>query len=303
MEDTLAEIFMSNKNVYIKKLPKRPKNFGTPYECILWIKKSVYLIARGRVLDSTKPNEIKWFTIGTGFVVAPNRMVTAAHVINDIKSEDEFKKHKAGDKYYLIKCDDEGKWHYRFFTPELDKSLFVYPEVDLSIIYLEEEFYHDEEKIFAVKDDYVRVDQKFRMIGTEIAVLGYPLCKLDFIDKDVNKPQLGNILLRADTGVINCRYALKENIYRYEFTIAFNPGNSGGPIFDWRTGQLLSIVHGYRAIPINISEKTLSEEEKKTMDIKQYTEPSYIDIVHANYSVGFATPSFVEIFKNHQILD
>ena len=293
---------MSNKKYNPNKAPKRPNNFGTVVECVRWMKKSVYMIARARALNLEKPGELKFVTIGTGFVVAPNRMITAAHVINDIKSKQELGLHKEGDMYYLIKCDDEGKWHYRFFTLELNKSLFVYPDVDLAVIYLDEEFYQQGEQIYQFKEDYIRIDQKFRMIGTEIAVLGYPLCNLDFIDSDTSKPQLGGILLRVDTGVINSRYKIKDDVYRYEFTIAFNPGNSGGPIFDWRTGQLLSIVHGYRAIPINMSEHTLSDVEKASIDIKHYTETSFIDVVHANYSVGFATPSFVEIFRKHRII-
>lgn len=291
---------MSKKKYNPKKGPKRPINFTTPVECVRWIKKSVYLIARGRTQDASKPNEIIWITIGTGCVVAPNRMITAAHVINDLKNNNEIGRHKEGDKYYLIRCDDEGNWHYRFFTPKLNKSLFLFPDVDLAVIYLEEEFYQIGEQILALKDDYIRIGQKFRPIGTEMGVLGYPLCKLDFVDRNVNHPQLGNILLRVDTGVINTRYRVSEKICLYEFTIAFNPGNSGGPIFDWRTGQLISIVHGYKALPINMSEHILTDEEKKS--IRQYKETSFIDVIHANYSMGFATPSFVEIFREHQII-
>ncbi len=76
---------------------KRPENFNSPVECIQLIKKSVYLIARGRLLDPNKPNQINWFTIGTGCVVAPNRMITAAHVLNAENSKNDLEKHKHGD--------------------------------------------------------------------------------------------------------------------------------------------------------------------------------------------------------------
>jgi V8-like Glu-specific endopeptidase len=292
---------MSKKKHKPNRLPKRPSHFATTVECIKWIKKSVYLIARGRI-NAENPNELTWITIGTGCVVAPNRMITAGHVIDEQQSKEELKHHRPGDKYYLIRHDDEGNWHYRIFIPEVNKNLFLYPEVDLGIIYLEEEFYQQGEQIFAHNDDFIRIDQNFRQIGTEIAVLGYPLCKLDFDERDINRPQIANILLRADSGIINCRYQIAQNVYRYEFTVAFNPGNSGGPIFDNRTGQLLSIVHGYRATAINMREHVLSEEEKKAIDIKEYKENSFIDTVHANYSVGYATPSFGEIFRQHGIV-
>lgn len=284
------------------KLPKRPTHFGSPVDCVNWMKKSVYMIARGRVLDTKKPDEIKFATIGTGFLAAPNRMLTAAHVINDIIKPNEFNQHKDGDIYYLIKHDDQGVFHYRFFTPKLNTTLFVYPEIDLSVIYIEEEFYSQGDNVYLSKDDYIRVDPNFRPIGTEVAVLGYPLCVLDFEDKDVAKPKLGDIILRVDTGVINSKYNTSKDVSRYEFTIAFNPGNSGGPIFDWRTGQVLSIVHGYRSVPINISEIPMSQDEKKKYGVKIYSQETYIDIVKANYSVGYTTPSFFEVLKKHNII-
>ena len=256
---------------------KQSELFETPVESISQIKKVVYLIARGRVIDATKPTEMKFFTIGTGCIVAPNRMITAAHVINDTTNADKLKHHLDGDKYYLIKCDDEGNWHYRFFMPKLDESLFIFPEVDLAIIYLEEEFYRNGAQVFLDKNDYIRIDHNFKKIGTEVAVLGYPLCSLDFINADLSKPQLGSVRLRVDTGVVNSRYQASVDKYLYEFTIAFNPGNSGGPIFDWRSGKLLSIVHGYRALPINMSERTLTDEMKKNIGVKQYSENAYIE--------------------------
>lgn len=299
---TQKQIMSKHKKYNPNKIPNRPTSFGTAVECIRWLKKSVYLIARGRTLNPEKPDEITWMTIGTGCVVAPNRMITASHVIDDKQSNDELKHHQPGDKYYLIKHDDEGNWHYRFFTPEVDKQLFLYPDVDLGIIYIEDEFYQSGDQVYASKEDFIRIDQKFRSVGTDVAVLGYPLCKLDFVGGDINQPKVGDILLRADAGIINCRYQTTANIYLYEFTIGFNPGNSGGPIFDFRTGQIISIVHGYRAIPINIREHILTDEEKKLITPKEYTGNAFIDVVHANYSVGFATPSFVGLFREHQII-
>tara|TARA_R110000824_G_scaffold401771_1_gene615551 strand:- start:243371 stop:244252 length:882 start_codon:yes stop_codon:yes gene_type:complete len=282
-------------------IPNRPAHFSTPVECVNLIKKSVYFIARGRALDPEKPSQLTWVSLGTGCVVSPHRMITAAHVINDPKASDEIRKHKEGDKYYLIRHDDEGNGHFRWFDLLIDKTLFIYPEVDLCVMYLDEEFYTFENKTHIQKDDFIRIDKNFRNIGTATGVLGYPLCKLEFNNGDVNSPMFGNILLRVDTGVVNCRYRDIQGHSLYEFTLVFNPGNSGGPIFDIRTGQLLSIVHGYYSQPIKRSEVTLTGDEKRLLDIKTYKADSYIDVVHATYSIGFATPSFIEIFDKHQI--
>jgi V8-like Glu-specific endopeptidase len=286
------------------RVPKRPTNFNTPAECIKWIKKSVYLIARGRVLDSKHPEQISWVTIGTGCVVAPNRMLTSAHVINDPKvSSNELNQHKSGDIYYLVKHDDEDIWHTTLLKLDIDRDLFLYPKIDLAIIYLEESFYQISEKIFCLKDDYIRVDNNFKVIGTEIAVLGYPISQLTFQDSDITKPHIGNILLRVDTGVINSRYRISNDVSLYEFTVAFNPGNSGGPIFDYRTGKLISIVRGYKQTPITMKEHLLSDVERQIAGIKKYQQDSFIDITYATYSMGYTTPSFLDVLKTHNTVD
>ena len=79
-------------------------------------------------------------------------------------------------------------------------------------------------------------------------------------------------------------------------------GNSGGPVFDVKTGKLISIVHGFQSIPINVNERILKKGMKEELGIKQYSPSSYLEVTHANYSLGYATPSFMDIFKKHKII-
>lgn len=257
------------------------------------------MVVRGRKVDINGKEGIDWITLGSGFVAAPNRFVTAAHVINDTKKNELFQ-HKAGDKYYLIKHDDENNWHYRIFKPELDKEVFLYSGIDLAIIYLDDEFYHVNGKIIVDRNDFTRISKNFLPIGSEVGVLGYPLCKLEFKDKDLAKPLIGNVLMRTDKSVINCRYQTLEKNYPYEFTIPFNPGNSGGSIFDIKTGRVVSIVKGYKVIKINERENIISKESAKLL--KAYKEKAYIEILNATYSFGFATSTYLEVFKKHNII-
>ena len=282
------------------KLPKRPEYFNSFRECVDWLKKSVYMIARGREVEIDGKKLINWTTLGSGFVAAPNRFLTAAHVINDPQKKDDGQ-HRDNDKYFLVRHDDTGAWHYRVKEYNFNNELFVYSNLDLAIIYLDEEFYQVGEKKYVDKNEFIRISMDSLPIGYEIGVLGYPLCKLDFKDQQLDQPLIGDILLRTDTGVVNCRYNTKENICIYEFTLAFNPGNSGGPIFDVRTGRIISIVRGYRTIPIATQETIISEEVAK--QLKTYSEKSFIEVLHANYSVGFATSSFQEVFKTHNIIN
>jgi len=289
-----------NKKYKKVKLPKRPEKFHTFSECVKWLKKSVYIIVRGRKVKINGKEEINWITLGSGFVAAPNRFITAAHVINDLEKGEIFQ-HEDGDKYYFLRHDDENNFHIRIFEPKINKDIFTYPDVDLAIIYLDNEFYQVGDKIFADKNDFIRISKDFLPIGSEVGVLGYPLCKLEFQEKNINKPLISNILLRTDQGVVNCRYKTSETNYLYEFTLAFNPGNSGGPIFDIKTGKVISIVRGYKVLRINERENLITDEVAKKL--KVYKEKAFIETLNANYSFGFATPTFLEVFKKHNIIN
>lgn len=281
------------KQAKIKKVKERPERFQSFTDCLKWTKKAVYLIARGRENPDTK--ETNWITLGTSFLAAPNRIVTAGHVLID-KTKGEPAVHKDGDTYLLIKHDDDNNVHGYLFHPKLDKEMFVYPEIDLGIMYVEDNFYDGTTK----KEDFIPISKNFAPIGTEISVLGYPLCLLSFENKDFSKPKIGAILLRVDKGVINCRYQINPTSYMYEFTLNFNPGNSGGPIISAETGRLLSLVNGFNTIPIIQKESLITEEGAK--QLKAYKEKAFIETIYATYSKGFATPSFVEIFKQHKII-
>lgn len=289
-----------DKKYHGTKLLKRPENFHSFSECVKWLKKSVYIVVRGRKTKVGEQENIKWITLGSGFIAAPNRYVTAAHVISDFE-KGEFFQHQDGDKYYLLRHDDDNNWHYRIFEPKLDKEIFTYSDIDLAVIYLEDEFYQVGNRIFADRNDFIQISKEFLPIGSEVGVLGYPLCKLKFQEMDASKPLIDCILLRTDQGVVNCRYQTSATNYLYEFTLAFNPGNSGGPIFDVKTGKIVSIVRGFRSIRINERENVISEEEAK--QLKVYKEKAFIETLNANYSFGFATPTFLEIFKKHNIIN
>lgn len=295
----MAKKKKKTKRRAVSKAPKRPEKFNKFQDCVKVLKKSVYLIARGRKKTVGGKEVINWITLGSGFISAPYRFITAAHVINDQQKGEDFQ-HKEGDKYYLLRHDDENNIHGRIFEPKMNQGIFLEPEIDLGIIYLDEEFYQKDNAKFNDKNDFIRISKDFFPIGSEVGVLGYPLCKLEFQNGNFLKPKIGNILLRTDRGVVNCRYNTSEREYIYEFTLSFNPGNSGGPIFDVKTGRVISIVRGHKTI--RISEKENIIPDKVVERLKAYKEKAYIETFNTAYSFGFATPTFLEVFKEHNII-
>ncbi len=74
-------------------------------------------------------------------------------------------------------------------------------------------------------------------MATPVGVLGYPLPILQFCN-NLHQPQGGDILPRVDQGIINTCYTTADHTLTYKFTMAFNPGNSGGPIINLRMEKL-----------------------------------------------------------------
>ena len=76
------------------KTSKQPSAFKNFEECLDWVKKCVYLVARGRKRNIKGTESTKWITLGSGFIAAPKKFVTAAHVINNPSKGKEYQHHQ-----------------------------------------------------------------------------------------------------------------------------------------------------------------------------------------------------------------
>ncbi len=289
---------MAKKKQRATKKKAKPEQFQSYQDCVSWIKKCVYLVVRCR--EDKKNQKLHWTTLGSGFVSAPNRFITAAHVINNDEKNDVNAKHQTGDKYLLLRHDDEDSRHGYLLDLKTDRDLFLYPEFDLGILYLPDNFYEDKGVKNIDKSDFIKFSSTDQPIGTDIGVLGYPLSVLEFENDDINSPKIGNIILRTDRGVVNCKYRTDSDHVLYEFTLAFNPGNSGGPIFNFKSGRAVSIVKGYKTVPIRTRERDLLQLEKA--GLKRYKEDYVIEDSYAHYSYGFASSCLKEILQKHRII-
>lgn len=271
-------------------MSKIPENFKHFQDCVNWVKKSTYMIARGKKQTKDWKEMIVRTTLWTWFVVAPHRMITCSHVINDVKNKQI---HKDWDTYYIIRHDDNNQVHGMTFTPMMDKEIFLYPEKDLWIIYLDKFFYGDDNKKLKQENEFIKISKEVQSIWTEIWILWYPLCKLTFKDSRLDCPLIWNILLRTDKWVVNCSYKDLKGINYYEFTLPFNAGNSWWPIFDTQTWKLIWIVHGYKKIIIGAT----------PMEIEYNWEKKKIDNIDSSYySIWISVVSILTELEKHHII-
>lgn len=191
-------------------------------------------------------------TLGTAFLVGKNRAMTCGHCINDPKHPDmALANHKNGDSYIFIQKDQNGVMHTAAITPKLNRDLFIYPEIDMAVFYLPDGFYKMGDRWVKNPANHLSLATAFASIGEDVGVLGYPMQSVGFTAGGKVDPS--SVIIRSDKGVVNTRYrATQTNTHMYEFTIAFNPGNSGGPILRQDTGSVIGMVHGFNSFPIDL---------------------------------------------------
>ena len=280
---------LSTTPATLHKLP-RPKKFNSTSAVCDYAKYSVYQITRIRNGQSV--------TMGTGFLAAKNRMITCAHCINNPEQPKEpMAHHKDGDVYCLLQLDEDNNAHYAFIAPNMGAELFVYPVEDIAVIYLPDNFYGADGDYYQHPDRFLELTSKRHGIGTDIVILGYPLEQLRFSDEGM--PQIGSVLLRGDSGVVNTRYLTdggdSTQIEIYQFTTPFIPGNSGGPIIDRNTGKVLGIVKGYISVPVRQVEDPIEELDGKGKAIVSMQK----SIVKTTYSIGFSMANCAPFADEH----
>jgi hypothetical protein len=269
-----------NKSRGKKVLAYQPTtNYGPFAKLIADTKKCVYIIARIR--------GDKLFTLGTGFLVAPHRMITCNHVFN---YSDE-KKHEAGDVYLFVQRDEFGQGHRYTFIPVVDETLFFYSDIDSAVIYLPDNFYEQSGK---TKNRYLKLSSEIRPLGTEVGIIGYPMVKI-LINDDNTDILVESIIIRTDRGILNTAYNV-EGVVINEFTMSFNPGNSGGPIIDTSTGQVVAMVMSYNSVLLKYIKEDVPEEQQELVG-----QTEAVSAIRANYSQGVASASMVLLKDQHSI--
>jgi len=253
-------------------------------------KRSIFLIARFRQVDE---NETRVTTLGTGFLVGNGRMMTCSHVMNNQEAGHE--PHQDGDLYMFLMRDENGHMHQSApITLKMGETVFDYPAQDVSVIYLPRDFYFDAKgRMVHHPDDYLVLANNPRDIGADIGVLGYPMQAIGFTPE--GSLDIGQVFIRGDRGIVNTRYA-NNGVFYYEFTVAFNPGNSGGPIFDIESGEVIAMVHAYRSVPIKFAKEPVPEELQG-----EFGATEVVSVVRSTYSLGLASQNYTKLAKEHGV--
>jgi hypothetical protein len=267
----------------VSKLPpfRRHTSFKTFPDAIKHSWHNTYLIAKGR---PTEDGQMRILSLGTGFLAGRQRMITCAHCVSNEENVDPMSKHQDGDVYFFVARDGVGNFHSSTVTTlKLNESLFIYPEKDLAVIYLPDSFYTDGTKVYKHPDDYLELLPDFAPLGTEVGVIGYPFQMLQG-SSDQSGLDLSGIAVRVDKGVVNTNYTQAgTGLAVYEFTMNFNPGNSGGPIIDPNTGKVIAWVKGFSSTAIEIND---GKDKAK---------------IYAHYSMGVATKNLLDIAAEHNL--
>ncbi len=257
------------------------------------VKQKVFMVARGRQHGA----QTDWIPLGTAFLASPNRLLSASHVFEDPNNPDPKTKHLDGDRYLLIYHDDDDQAKIFVALTVLGETLHLYPDEDLAVLYLPDSFYeHQGTKMFE-KDDYIKIEKNFVPLGRRVGVIGYPLSSITFRNQDLMQPNVGDVVMRVDQGVVNARYYDSRGISSYNFTIPFNPGNSGGPIFDSETGKAIGVVNGFRVSYFNLNEHELP----LGFQPKHYSEKSFLALSMATYSYGTSSKSLAKLLGKHNV--
>lgn len=267
----------------------RRKKFKGFKDLAEYAKGAVYLIVRIR--ESAGGT---YQVLGTGFLAGEQRMITCAHCINDSRSEDAMSHHADGDLYLFIQKDEDGGYHrYGMSDVKQGTDLFVYEELDIAVFELPAEFYMIDGEYFKHPGMYLELSEKSFNIGTDTAILGYPIPELSFGADGL--PDISNVHIRGDKGVVNTRY-IKEGVEAYEFTTPFNPGNSGGPILNSETGETIGMVFAYNPIAIDYRADTIPKDV-----VGNDEEVVVASVIRTTYSIGVSSRNYTDIISKHKL--
>ncbi|MBM3791636.1 MAG: trypsin-like peptidase domain-containing protein [Acidobacteria bacterium] len=252
------------------KITTQPRSFEGVVEDL---RHAVFAVIRFRP-DPTNSDRMRGGPLGSGFFISRQVFLTCNHVLNN-----PIGPHQDGDHYVLVNNLGHGGSIWQLPDLKVGKDLFFFPDCDLSLIVCP----HQKDPSF------VALDEREATYGSEIGVAGYPLPRM--APDEQGKPRYDGLIYRVAKGTITSTF---ETVLRpdsgpptallpvIEVNFLFVPGNSGGPVFDARTGRVKGFVHGYQCHRI----KEQIAEASQISTLPDGLGPKYIESVNAIYSLA-----------------
>lgn len=259
------------------KISTQPRAFE---DVVSDLRKAIFSVVRFRPEQAG----FRGAALGSGFFVSPDLFLTCHHVINGNKVP-----HIEGDQYHLVSNHGDHVEAHCIDNGKLGQNIHLFPEFDLALL-----------QCHSPHSAFLALDERPIAQGKEIGVAGYPLPKMH---PDQNgAPSYEGLIYRVAKGTVNSTFQTNiitqtgENTGRLEVlevNFLFVPGNSGGPVFDSRTGRALGFVHGYQAEKVGekVSEVTMIH------DLPDGIGKRYIESLHAIYSLAIQIRSILPLLQ------
>lgn len=241
-------------------------------EVVRDLRHAVVAVIRNRPIGN---NQFQATSLGSGFFVSPEVLVTCAHVLNPVSA-----RHSDGDFYLLVRrTDATAAQVYAIPAVKDGDQLHLFPECDLGILVAR-----------GIQNQaYVALDYNDWAVGKDIGVAGYPLPRLTAAN---NQLAYDGLIFRVAKGIVtstfdtalNTENGTLPNVSVIEVNFLFVPGNSGGPVFDVSTGRVGGFVDCYTTTKIR--ERVEQVNPQLISSLPQGLGTSYIENVNALYSLA-----------------
>ena len=217
--------------------------------------------------------ELEVKVLGSGFFVSPTMFLTCHHVLNSTRTP-----HRDGDRYVLARNEGGQVTAHRIASVETDRNLFLRSELDAALL-----------DCSGIKpNDYVSLSFGNINDGQEIGVYGYPLARLAAVDNQID---YSGLVPRVSKGIVTAQFTTNlrsdegvdlRQVQVIEVNFLFVPGNSGGPVFDAKTGRVIGYVYGYNDVKIR------DKLETSQIDPPEGQSRQYIRATSAVYSYAIS---------------
>jgi S1-C subfamily serine protease len=231
---------------------------------------AVFSIVRMR--PTAVPDVVDTIALGSGFFVSPNVLMSCQHVFNSAAFP-----HQDGDIYRVVaNVGAANPVIHDADNVRNGVNLHCYADADLALL----EFPAGPPRPF------VALDYATTLEGREIGVAGYPLGRVVVVNGQQGYKQM---IFRVARGVVTATYSTEwtdefgtlNDLPVVEVNFMFVPGNSGGPVFDARSGRVIAFVKGFKF------DKIMERAERfvnAPANLPAGLGPDYIASLHSIYS-------------------